>query len=274
MRVAVVAGLVYAGWCLVLYAVQDDLVFPRPSPGAGALPNRTGFEQVWITADDGVRVEGWYCAAPGPGRRACAVVFHGNGGLIDNLMDYVDFFRRFGMSSLLVEYRGYGRSTPTARPSEAAIVSDSARFIDWLTSRPDIDGGRLVYVGHSLGSGVAAQVAAHRPAAGVILEAPFTSVAAFASGYGAPGFLVKHPFRTDRTLPPLAARGLPVMIAASRADEIVPFAHAERLSALMPSATLVEIGGGHNDPAVLAEGYFERVGEFLRRAGVVRASNP
>ncbi|MCC6320763.1 MAG: alpha/beta fold hydrolase [Phycisphaerales bacterium] len=268
LRLLAVLGLAYLGWCAVLYFVQDTLLFPRPQPSTERLPNRTGFERVWITAEDGVRVEGWYCAAPGPGRKSCAVVFHGNGDLIDYQMDYVDFFRRFDMSTLVVEYRGYGRSTPSASPSEKWIVSDSVKFIDRLIAQPDVDRDRLVYVGHSLGAAVATQVAVHRTPAALILEAPFTSVVAFASGYGAPPALVKNPFRTDRALPPLAAAGMRVLIVASRADEIIPFEHATRLKELVPSATLLEIAAGHNDLPVNQDGFFERAESFLRAAGV------
>lgn len=263
VRVAVILVLAYIGWCSVLWFKQTDLVFPRQMAGAGdasVVARRPDCERIWITADDGVRLEGWFFRS-GPVKpakdeptRPCVLVFHGNGDLIDYMVDYADFFTSHDLHVLLVEYRGYGRSGGVGRaggeieaaPSEKAIVADSLRFVEALEKRPDVDATRLVYYGRSLGAGVAAQLAARRKPAAVILESPFVSIASFAAGFGVPSFVVKHPFRTDRVLPPLAGAGLPVMILSSRDDEIVPYSHGQRLAAMMPSATFVSFSGSHN----------------------------
>lgn len=284
VRALVVMLLAYIGWCAVLYVKQDDLIFPRQLAGAG-MPNPPvrgagAMERVWIESDGGVQVEGWYfktALASAKRPQPCILRFHGNGELIDHMLDSADFFLGRGLNVMLVEYRGYGRSggadTPAGRPrgepSERAIVADSLKFLDWLAARPEVDSTRLVYSGHSLGSGVAAQLAARRRPAAVILECPFTSIAAMALGYGAPPFIVKHPFRTDAVLPPLAAAGLPVLILHSRHDEIVPFSHGQRLAKLVPSATFVELDGSHNSAMVGQPEYERAVDEFLARSGLV-----
>lgn len=263
MRIALILILAYAGWCAVLWTKQTDLVFPRQMAGAGdarAAAHRPNCERLWITADDGVRVEGWFFRA-GPTRpaadepkRPCVLIFHGNGDLIDYMVEYADFFNSRDVHALLVEYRGYGRSGGVGRadgeaeavPSEKAIVADSLRFVQLLETRPDVDADRLIYYGRSLGTGVAAQLAARRRPAAVVLESPFISVAKLAAGFGVPGWFVKHPFRTDLALPPLAAAGLPVMILSSKDDEIVPYAHGQRLAAMMPTARFVTFTGSHN----------------------------
>jgi dienelactone hydrolase len=286
IRLGVVAVLIYAGWCAVLWFKQTDLVFPRQMAGAGnvALSKRPDCERVWITADDGVRVEGWFLRAGAikpakdEPRRPCVLVFHGNADLIDNMLDYADFLQSRGLHVLLVEYRGYARSGGVSRaegeaaaePSERAIVADSLKFVQAMEQRPEVDASRLVYYGRSLGTGIAAQLAAKRRPAAVVLESPFVSVASFASGFGIPGFLVKHPFRTDRVLPPLAASGMPVLILSSRDDEIIPFAHGQRLSAMMPSAKFVEFSGSHNALPLNQEVFERGVVEFLEGAGMTK----
>ncbi len=92
---------------------------------------------------------------------------------------------------LLCEYRGYGRSGGV--PEQAGITSDMIAFYDLLAKREDVDAARIYAHGRSLGAGVAAQLAAKRPAAGLILESPFKSAASFALRLGAPGFLVRAP---------------------------------------------------------------------------------
>lgn len=263
VRVGLILVLAYIGWCSVLWFKQTDLVFPRQMAGAGdasVVTRRPDCERIWITADDGVRVEGWFFRS-GPVKpvkdepaRPCVLVFHGNGDLIDYMVEYADFFTSRDVHVLLVEYRGYGRSGGVGRgagevaaaPSEKAIVADSLRFVSLLEKRPDVDSSRLIYYGRSLGTGVAAQLAAGRRPAGVILESPFVSVASFAAGFGVPGFVVRNPFRTDLALPPLARAGLPVMILSSRDDEIVPYSHGQRLAAMMPNAKFVTFEGSHN----------------------------
>lgn len=264
LRIALILLLAYAGWCALLVFRQSDIIFPRsfagPGNPAGAPADRPDCQRLWVTAPDGVRIEGWFFRAgptrpePGDPPRPCVLCFHGNGELIDDSCAYADFFTGHGLHALLVEYRGYGRSggmgrapgEPEATPGERAIIDDSLLFVDLLARRPDVDASRLVYCGRSLGAGVAAQLAARRLPAAVILESPFLSITELARGYLIPPFLVRHPFRTDRVLPPLAAAGLAVLILSSRDDEIIPFSHGRRLAAMMPSAGFVPFTGSHN----------------------------
>jgi fermentation-respiration switch protein FrsA (DUF1100 family) len=159
---------------------------------------------------------------------------------------------------LLIEYRGYGRSTGS--PGERAIVSDAADFYDVLAARPDVDSARILVHGRSLGAGVAAQLAACRPVRGVVLESAFRSAASFAARFGAPSFIMKSPFRTDRVLPGVKA---PVLLLHSRDDEIIPFTHAQALLRARPDATLVELRGGHNSGLSSTPGYWNAIDAWL-----------
>ena len=267
-RLLVLAALVYLGWCGVMLFKQTDLVFPRHFANAniGEAPRRPDLRQLWIDGAGGARVEAWLFLA-GPitpeqvERRPCVVIFHGNADLIDHMTEYADFYQSRGVHACLMEYRGYGRSTGT--PSERDVVADATALIDMLAARPEIDPKRIILHGRSLGAAVAAQAAARRTPAALVLESPFLSVTHFASRFGVPGFLVKHPFRTDRVLPGLAAAGVPILIMHSREDEIIPFAHAQRLLALVPSARLVELTGGHNDMTLNQAAYEEAIDQLI-----------
>lgn len=253
----------YALWCIVLTSCQTSMIFPRELAGA-PLPD-TGIpraaERWWITASDGSRVEAWYfppmdeAQAPVP----CAVIFHGNGELIDHITDYAEWYRRRGYAVLLPEYRGYGRSGGT--PSQKAITEDMLAFHAKLVSRSDVDRSRFVFHGRSLGAAVAAQLAEREPPAALVLEAPFLSINAMASRYLVPGFLVRHPFRTDQVLPKLDR---PVLILHSTEDEIVPYSHGERLNRLTPGSRLVDLSGSHNSALASLPQYWSSVDGFLR----------
>ena len=253
----------YLLWCLVLSACQTSMIFPRelagaPLPDAG-IPRSV--ERWWITAADGAKVEAWYFPPPidAPGPVPCTIIFHGNGEIIDHIQDYAEWYRRRGYAVLMPEYRGYGRSGGT--PSQKAITEDMLAFHAMLTARPEVDSTKLVYHGRSLGSAVAAQLAERKLPAALVLEAPFLSVNAMAAKFWIPGFLVKHPFRTDKVLPTL---GRPVLILHSTNDEIVPYSHGAKLHVLTPGSKLIDLSGSHNSALASLPQYWSSVDTFLR----------
>jgi fermentation-respiration switch protein FrsA (DUF1100 family) len=238
------------------------MIFPRelagsPLPDSG-IPRSV--ERWWITAADGSKVEAWYIPPPldATGPAPCTVIFHGNGEIIDHIQDYAEWYHRRGYAILIPEYRGYGRSGGT--PSQKAITEDMLAFHTKLISRPEVDSARLVYHGRSLGSAVAAQLAERTPPAALVLEAPFLSVNAMAARYMVPGFLVKHPFRTDKVLPKL---GKPVLILHSTNDEIVPYSHGAKLHELTPGSKLIDLSGSHNSALASLPQYWSSVRAFL-----------
>ncbi|HYE02229.1 MAG TPA: alpha/beta hydrolase [Phycisphaerales bacterium] len=281
-RLVIFLLVLYAGWCAVLRFKQTELIYPRHLAGP-ALPEKalpTGVERVWIETEERgepVRVEAWLFppkVAPAPDAQTgvpapsapLVVYFHGNSELIDHNELAVEAYRARGFAALLVEYRGYGRSGGS--PSQARIVEDSVRFIDLVSARPEIDPARLVYHGRSLGSGFAAQVTVRRPPRALVLESPFTSVAAFAARFGVPGFLVGSPLRTDRALAGMKDRP-PTLILASRDDEIVPFSHGQRLHRLLPGSVFHEMSGSHVAAIADVPGVWDVIDRFLRSAGAL-----
>lgn len=263
---------VYLLWCAALYIMQDDLVFPRGHTRR-VLPDDKippEIEHWWLdTTDDkgrAVRVEAYFIPSPRVpvvrGEKVSAnapllVYFHGNADSLDRCADSVHPWRERGFNVLVPEYRGYGRSTGV--PSEEAIVRDCVAFIDRALDRPEVDRTQVVYHGWSLGSGVASQVALQRPPRVVLVQAGFSSIAAFAWSYAVPPFLVKNPFRSDEALASLTAASgavsgtgasgvaspLRVLLMHSRDDEIVPWSHAERLRRKVPDAAFFELFGSH-----------------------------
>ncbi len=280
VRLSMLLGIGYVFWGVSLYFMQDSILFPRrmtgtPLPDA-VIPRQV--QRLWTGgAEDANRsgVEAWLinAALPNPdGSPAPLVVFfHGNAELIDDQLELAQVYSLMGLHVLLVEYPGYGRSA--GKPSQKSITAAAMTLIEQAekAARGGVDTSRIVLHGRSLGSAAAAQVAARlkdrgTPPAALVLESPFLSVVAFAAGYGAPAFLVKNPFRTDEILPTLDA---PVLIIHSRQDEIVPFAHGERLNTITPGSTLIEMNGTHNSVLADQDEYWVSFVEHLRSAGVL-----
>ena len=89
---------------------------------------------MWLGTSFG-RVEAWFLDGSNGAPTATLIFAHGNAELIDHQDAIVTGYRRLGVSVMLCEYRGYGRST--GRPSEDAIVRDHAEAFDRLAARPD-----------------------------------------------------------------------------------------------------------------------------------------
>jgi fermentation-respiration switch protein FrsA (DUF1100 family) len=105
------------------------------------------------------------------------VYFHGNAGHIGHRADRLRPYLDAGFGALLVEYRGYGGNP--GRPTEEGLYADARAALDFLTRR-SVAADRMVFYGESLGTAVAVQMAVEQDCAAVVLEAPFTSVAAVA----------------------------------------------------------------------------------------------
>lgn len=250
--------------------------YAAPSPAT--VPTFANTQIIRIDTPDGP-VEGWFIPASSSSVERCGPVVvycHGNAEIIDRQGWFVENYTRMGCSVFLPEYRGYGRSP--GKPSEAAIAEDCVRFYDALIQRFNVDPKRIAYHGRSLGGGVAAQLAARRRPAALILESTFTSVASFAHGYCVPEFLVQNPFRTDRVIEQL---DIPMLVIHGTRDEIIPVEHGRRLGQLVKNGEYVEYDCGHNNLTgdENANGYWLRIRELLARAGVIEqapvsAANP
>jgi fermentation-respiration switch protein FrsA (DUF1100 family) len=153
---AVVAA-VYVLLGLLLYLFQGSMVFLATVPGRAldASPADLGldYEDVGIDTADGERLHGWYVPAVSPGTgepRGVLLFFHGNAGNISHRLDSIAIFNRLGLDVLIVDYRGYGRST--GKPTEAGTYRDAQAAWDYLRRERGVAPGRIVVFGRSLGA--------------------------------------------------------------------------------------------------------------------------
>lgn len=260
---ALVLSTVMSAIGALAYFMQGSLIFPRGVAGSALAAAPSGVEQVWINIDDGARVEGWFIR--GEGRSAespggAVVFFHGNAELIDSNSARMQSYVRAGVSVLLVEYRGYGRSD--GRPSQRGIVEDSASFLDWLIARPEVNASRIVYHGRSLGGGVAVQLAARREPAAMVLESTFTSIPDVV-GVPLVGLIVRHPFRSADVIGDLEC---PILLLHGADDTLIPKEHSEGLANLARDSRLVILPGGHNDFPRDETAFWDAVIPFVTRA--------
>lgn len=273
VRLVFIALVLYAAYLTIMYRAQDSMIFlvQRVPQAQATLPPLSGFERVMIDGPGGLQYESWFFAAPGASAEHPApmvIFFHGNADMIDWLADRAREYAALGCSTLLVEYPGY-RANP-GKPSEQSTVEEGVRAVELMRARAGVDANRIVLHGMSLGTGVAAQVAARTGPAALVLDSPFTSVASFAARYLVPPSIVKHPFHTDRVLGSL---GCPILIIHGTHDTIIPVEQGRTLATLAPRADFVELDAGHLDLDRVPEAYWGPIREFLARAGVIDGAN-
>ena len=261
----IAAMLAYCGYLTLLYVGQDAMVFPgrvaNPARAAEIKQYYKQLEALDVRAADGTGLHGYYLPRRRDGRLQPAVLYFAG-----NAEEQTGFFlwSPNELSSYTVagvDYRGYGASE--GKPTEALVKADALAVYDALLQKLGPD-GRIVVMGRSLGSGVAAYVAANRPVAGVILVTPYDSLAAVgqASHRFAPvRLLMKHPF----DVAPDAARvTAPALFLVAGDDTLIPPVHATRLAEVWPGPKAVEtiIGASHNN---LLDNpmYWKLIREFL-----------
>jgi fermentation-respiration switch protein FrsA (DUF1100 family) len=270
LRILVGLAVIYVVWCATLYLIQDQIVFPAslaPPPRSEVpYPNAT---VLTLDIGPGEQVHAWFIPAPGCDAEHPApvvVYFHGNVEIIDYLEAFVGGYPQLGCSLLLPEYRGYGRCG--GRPSRTGIRADCIRFYDLLVERDDVDASRIIYHGRSLGGGIAADLAAHREPAAMILHSTFTSAEAMAHRLLGPAFLLTHRYRTDEVV---ASLDIPLLIFHGTKDQVIPVTHGRKLRDLARNGTYVEYACGHTDlpPSGQEAAYWNEIESFLRRCDVI-----
>ncbi|HJQ61705.1 MAG TPA: alpha/beta hydrolase [Burkholderiales bacterium] len=254
--------------CVVglVFLFQSHLVY-YPAIGREVMttPQAYGlvYEDIEITTEDGEKIAGWW--VPAAQARGTVLMFHGNAGNISHRLDYLRMFHALGYATLIIDYRGYGRSTGS--PSEAGTYRDAVAAWRHLTQQRGIAGSDIVLFGESLGAAVASWLATRHTPRALVLASPFTSVPDLGAQvyWFLPVRLISR-FRYDN-LANLTEIKAPVLIAHSREDEIVPFAHGERLyQAAREPKQFLTLRGGHNDGFIFARDEWVRaLADFLER---------
>lgn len=248
----------YVAYAALMWFKQTSMMFPRALPETRALRAKlpAGALALDLPSAHGAARIVWLPAPSAAPRAPAIVFFHGNAELVEEMVGDFGAVHAAGAHVLLVEYPGYGGAA--GAPSRASLVDAAQAGYDWLAARPEVDPARIVSMGLSIGGAPAAELAAHRKVAALVLLSTFASAADFARAMWLPAFLVRDDFDTRARV---AGFDGPVLVVHGRRDEIIPFAHGVALSHASPRASFVALNCGHNDCDHLSNGVVVR---FLR----------
>lgn len=237
----VFAAMAYALLVLGARLLHRRVLYQPPDDAAAALPD--GATLLTAKAADDVPVNALFFENPKATRTI--VHFHGNAENAEANAFLAHEMKKRGFSTVLVEYRGYGRSKGTS-PSEEGLYLDALAVLDALGAR-GVKPADIVLWGQSLGTGVAAEMAKRERGARLVLVAPFTSTVDMASRVIP--FLPASMVMVDRfdTLSKAPSITMPALVVHGDIDDVIPFEEGEKISKALPHATFLKVPEGRHD---------------------------
>ena len=211
--------IVYLIVTLGLYIFQRKLLYyPNFNSHITGEGLSHSFENINIKTKDNINLIGWFHLKDL--KKKTILFFHGNAGTLDNRIYKLNFLGNLDINFLIIAWRGYSGSS--GKPSEFGLYQDAKSTLNWLNSKGITD-DKIILYGESLGTSVAIEVGQNRDFAGIILEAPFTSMIDIGKKYY-PIFPVKLLLK-DKYVSKNKIKNInsPVLVMHGKKDKIVPF---------------------------------------------------
>jgi fermentation-respiration switch protein FrsA (DUF1100 family) len=267
---AIVICVAYIAAIIGVRVMERSLVF-QPGARTVDIPDPAlalKQQEVSFLAADSTRLAAWIIPAANAGPDApWVLISHGNYGNIGygGRPQFYAWFRDLGVNLFAYDYRGFGASDGV--PSEPGVYADAAAAYRYLTDSLHVPPSRIILFGHSLGTGVTIELARHVPAAGMIVEDAYTSVAN--RGQEVYPFLPIKLIAKSKfaSIEKVGALKLPKLFLHARHDEVIPFEHGKALfAAAAEPKQFVELNSGHADAYLEArDTYYPAIDAFIKR---------
>ncbi|HVT89602.1 MAG TPA: alpha/beta hydrolase [Tepidisphaeraceae bacterium] len=268
--------LVYLGVMLVISMLQELLIFPghssqgqkyaqiTPSADSELVPlDTSNGDRIFVLFGKAMNADG--SIRDDTSRAPTIIMFYGNAMTLSDIIGLCRSWRKLGANVIGVEFPGYGMSS--GKPGEQSFYAAADAAWEYLAKRPDIDPSKIIPAGLSIGTGVAVELAARKPAAGLILLAPFTRMIDLAHDvlpWLPISTFLRHHFDNQSKMADLK---MPILIVHGNHDSIIPTDMSRRLASAATRAqvTSVFLDSDHND--LLEKGHEQidaEVGKLIR----------
>lgn len=252
--------LIYLLYILYFYLFQDKLIYPGRTRKYEQ-PYGAVFENV-SCSDVEQYGDVWFFKGKGEAPWPLLIIAHGNGSLINDWIEFVKKPISMGLSVLLVEFPGYGRSNESI--SQEAITNRFIKAYDTIIKRDDVESKQIAYFGRSLGGGVVSSLAHFRKPDALILSSTFVSMQKMIQKHGIPSLLLKDEYNTIDTIEKYDG---PLLITHGLTDKTIPYAHALSLHSVHSNSSLLTLKGGHINSVQEWELIWNETGRFLSQNG-------
>lgn len=256
LRASLLLLLAYGAAMAWLYWRQEQLLF-QPVPLAAGHRFELGVDVQDLRLDvPGATLSALHLRLPQP--RGLVFFLHGNAGNLQTWFVNADFYRRAGYDLFMLDYRGYGKSSGQIE-SEAQLRADVRAA--WDAVAPRYRGLKRVIYGRSLGTGLAAGLAAEVGPELTVLVSPYASMSALMREHfpWVPTGLLRYPLDTGADV---ARLHTPLLLVHGAQDTLIAPQHSEALLRQQAQARLVLVpGAAHNDLQ-----RFESYQQILREA--------
>ncbi len=263
VEVGIIVCFGYALLVLVVFFKQSSLLYIPGDRTIRVTPSAIGlkYEDVKFTSSDNVTIHGWFVTVENP--RGVILFCHGNAGNISHRLDSLRLFAELGFSTLIFDYRGYGKSEGS--PTEKGTYLDSEAAYNYLVQKRGVKPERIVLFGRSLGAAVAAHLVTREKCAALIMESGFTSVPDLGQQlypYLPVRLLSRLSYNSEKILKTITC---PILVVHSQDDEIIPFSHGWQLfeAANEPKQFLKMRGDHNNGFLITGDDYISGLSTFL-----------
>ncbi len=266
------SAIAYFSACLFLFLRQTQFIF-FPSRLISMTPHDLGlpYEDIELniyTASGTIEtVHCWWIPTKSNSEKVI-IDLHGNRNTIGENLNYAEQFHQMGLSVLLVEYRGYGRSTNRS-PCEKTVYEDVEIAWDYLVNKRSINPENIYIFGHSLGGAIAINLAYNHPEiAGLIIESSFTNIRGMVDYRKKYWMFPIDLILTQKfdSLAKVPSLKMPILFTHGGEDELIPNTMSAALfnAATEPKQLLIIPGAGHNNVRqVGGNQYWQTVQQFL-----------
>lgn len=243
-----------------VYFLQDLFIFkPEKLRSNFQFKYDIPFKELNFNVEPGVCINGLHFYRENP--KGLLLYFHGNTRSIKGWAKYARDFYRYDYDVVLVDYRGFGKSTGERKEKE---MLNDMQFVYTALASQYAENHLLVY-GRSLGSGFATKVASDNHPRYLILDSPyynFRKVIQRFLPFLPVRYVLRFHLRTDKWISKVTC---PVYIIHGTKDWLIPIRHSEELQKINPRrVTLIRIhGGGHNNLSKFSD-YHNFVRDILK----------
>ena len=261
--IVIICVSVYIVINIAMYYMQERFLFkPEKLSEDFEFDYDQKFTEHNLDMGDGVNINGVHFSIERP--RGVVFYLKGNSRSIKGWGKYATDFNRLGYDVIMVDYRGFGKST--GKRTERGIKDDLQHVYDIIKSK--VDQKHIIVYGRSMGSGFATKLASTNNPRMLILESPYYSMMKMASRYLPilPSMVVRFKIRTYKWIQYVHC---PIKIIHGTSDRIVPFRNSIKLAKKSPKFARLYpvVGGGHNNLHTFVD-YHRMLEEIVNSEGL------